>query len=112
VVDNEGLRLEMVREGLKLVFGIRVIAWDVLGETIGELSEIKLGQVTFDAIFGQGEGMRFGGWLGGRGRATGNFDGDLGGFTAEVDGLQVNTVGHVRAEFRWGGRHGEREGCR
>ena len=52
------------------------------------------------------DGMRFGG------RATGNFDGDLGGFTAEVDGLQVNTVGHVRAEFRWGGRHGEREGCR
>jgi len=102
VIDHKRLRIKDVGNGLDLFFGIGVVTRNLLGQTIGQFGKIELWQVVLNTIFGQGESVRFRIGLGGRGQAGGHFDGNLGGLTAKIDGLQLDAVGLGRAAGRLG----------
>ena len=89
--------MKYVGKGLDLFFGISVVSRDLLGQAVGQFGKVEFGQVALDGCFGQGEGVRFRGGLGGRGRAGGHFDGDLRRLAAKIDGQQLDAVGLGRA---------------
>ena len=98
VVEKKGLLVQCSSKVRDLVFSVGMVAGYVLGKAVGEFGEVKLSQVTTEAVFGQGKGMRFGGGLGGRDRAFGEFDRDLIRFASKVNSLEGD-AGHGGAEF-------------